>query len=185
MSSAARTTQSTPRRYAKRCRVPGCALFRSRVRSSRPRRCCTRRVCTRRSNSRPRSGDILRLRGGVKPGEGRPGMFAVETYAAVRRFVFVEGKSRREAARVFELSRETIAKMCRYLAPPGSARNLSGRSLDRSFQSSMRSSRQIRRRHRSKGTRQSGFLNGCGSNTALPAASETVSAVNRFGTRDR
>jgi hypothetical protein len=26
-------------------------------------------------------------------------MFAVEIYAAVRRFVFVEGKSRREAAR--------------------------------------------------------------------------------------
>jgi transposase len=45
-------------------------------------------------------------------------MFAVETYAAVRRFVFVEGKSRREAARVFGLSRETVAKMCRYSVPP-------------------------------------------------------------------
>jgi transposase len=43
----------------------------------------------------------------------------VETYAAVRRFVFVEGKSRREAARVFGLSRETVAKMCRYSVPPG------------------------------------------------------------------
>jgi hypothetical protein len=44
---------------------------------------------------------MLRLRGRVKPGhfrgltfsdfdpEGRPGMFAVEIYAAVRRFVFV------------------------------------------------------------------------------------------------
>ncbi len=40
-------------------------------------------------------------------------MFAGETYAAGRRFVFVEGKSRREAARVFGLSRETVAKMCR------------------------------------------------------------------------
>ena len=50
-------------------------------------------------------------------------MFAVETYAAVRRFVFVEGKSRREAARVFGLSRETIAKMCRYAAPPGYVRS--------------------------------------------------------------
>jgi transposase len=49
-------------------------------------------------------------------------MFAVETYAAVRRFVFVEGKSRREAARVFGLSRETVAKMCRYSAPPGYVR---------------------------------------------------------------
>jgi transposase len=49
-------------------------------------------------------------------------MFAVETYAAVRRFVFVGGKSRREAARVFGLSRETVAKMCRYSAPPGYVR---------------------------------------------------------------
>ena len=49
-------------------------------------------------------------------------MFAVETYAAVRRFVFIEGKSRREAARVFGLSRDTIAKMCRYSSPPGYVR---------------------------------------------------------------
>jgi transposase len=49
-------------------------------------------------------------------------MFAVEIYAAVRRFVFVEGKSRREAARVFGLSRDTVAKMCRYSAPPGYVR---------------------------------------------------------------
>ncbi|MGD0764654.1 MAG: IS21 family transposase [Roseiarcus sp.] len=46
-------------------------------------------------------------------------MFAVGTYAAVRRFVFIQGNSRREAARVFGLSRETIGKMCRYSAPPG------------------------------------------------------------------
>jgi len=50
-------------------------------------------------------------------------MFAVETYAAVRRFVFIEGKSRREAARVFGLSRDTISKMCRYSAPPGYVRS--------------------------------------------------------------
>jgi hypothetical protein len=50
-------------------------------------------------------------------------MFAVEIYAAVRRFVFVEGKSRREAARVFGLSRDTISKMCRYSAPPGYMRS--------------------------------------------------------------
>src|ERR1700687_838755 len=50
-------------------------------------------------------------------------MFAVEIYAAVRRFVFVEGKSRREAARVCGLSRDTIAKMCRYSAPPGYVRS--------------------------------------------------------------
>jgi hypothetical protein len=39
-------------------------------------------------------------------------MYAVEIYAAVRRFVFVDGNSRREAARVFGLNRETVAKMC-------------------------------------------------------------------------
>ena len=50
-------------------------------------------------------------------------MFVVETYAAVRRFVFLEGHSRREAARVFGLSRDTVAKMCRYSAPPGYVRS--------------------------------------------------------------
>lgn len=49
-------------------------------------------------------------------------MFAVESYAAVRRFVFVEGHSRREAARVFGLSRDTVAKMCRFSLPPGYTR---------------------------------------------------------------
>lgn len=49
-------------------------------------------------------------------------MYAVEVYAAVRRFVFVEGHSRREAARVFGLSRETVAKMCRFSVPPGYVR---------------------------------------------------------------
>jgi len=46
-------------------------------------------------------------------------MFVVESYAAVRQFVFVEGHSRREASRVFGLSRETVSKMCRFLLPPG------------------------------------------------------------------
>jgi hypothetical protein len=50
-------------------------------------------------------------------------MFAVEIYAAVRKFIFIEGNSRREAARVFGLSRDTIAKMCRYSAPPGYVRS--------------------------------------------------------------
>jgi len=49
-------------------------------------------------------------------------MYAVEVYAAVRRFVFVEGNSRREAARVFGLSRETVSKMCRFSLPPGYVR---------------------------------------------------------------
>lgn len=46
-------------------------------------------------------------------------MFAVETYAAVRRFVLREGHSRREAARVFGISRTTVDKMCAFSAPPG------------------------------------------------------------------
>ena len=49
-------------------------------------------------------------------------MFAVEVYAAVRHFVFIEGNSRREAARVFGLSRETVLKMCRFSLPPGYTR---------------------------------------------------------------
>jgi transposase len=49
-------------------------------------------------------------------------MFAVEVYAAVRHFVFVEGNSRREAARIFGLSRETVLKMCRFSLPPGYVR---------------------------------------------------------------
>lgn len=49
-------------------------------------------------------------------------MFVVEVYAAVRQFVFNDGKSRREAARVFGLSRETISKMCRFSMPPGYVR---------------------------------------------------------------
>ena len=52
-------------------------------------------------------------------------MFAVEVYAAVRHFVFVEGNSRRDAARVFGLSRETVSKMCRFSLPPwGMSRSL-------------------------------------------------------------
>lgn len=46
-------------------------------------------------------------------------MFAVEIYAAVPQFVFVQGNSRPEAARVFGVSRDTIAKMCAYSTPPG------------------------------------------------------------------
>ncbi|AOF95106.1 helix-turn-helix, Psq domain protein (plasmid) [Sphingobium sp. RAC03] len=49
-------------------------------------------------------------------------MFAVQSYAAVRHFVFVEGNSQREAAKVFGLSRETISKMCPFSLPPGYTR---------------------------------------------------------------
>ena len=53
---------------------------------------------------------------------GQREMHAVEHYAAVRQFVFVQGGSRREASRVFGLSRKTIKKMCAYSAPPGYVR---------------------------------------------------------------
>jgi transposase len=46
-------------------------------------------------------------------------MFTVEVYASVRQFVFVEGHSQREAARVFGLARETVDKICRFSVPPG------------------------------------------------------------------
>jgi len=67
-------------------------------------------------------------------------MFVVEINAAVRHFVFIEGEeslgprptssvgeangghSRREAARVFGLNRETVLKMCRFSLPPGYTR---------------------------------------------------------------
>ena len=44
-------------------------------------------------------------------------MFVVESYAAVRRFVFVEGHSRREAAEVFGLNRSgPFSYRCRSLS---------------------------------------------------------------------
>jgi len=46
-------------------------------------------------------------------------MYVVEICAAIRRFVLVEGNSRREAARVFGISRPTVDTMCAYSAPPG------------------------------------------------------------------
>jgi hypothetical protein len=51
-------------------------------------------------------------------------MFVVEVYAAVRRYVFVDGNSRRDAARVFGVSRETVTKMCRFSLPPGCTRTM-------------------------------------------------------------
>jgi transposase len=50
-------------------------------------------------------------------------VFQVEVYAAVRQYVLLEGHSRREAASVFGLSRDTIAKMCRFSVPPGYQRS--------------------------------------------------------------
>ena len=45
-------------------------------------------------------------------------MSTVASYAAVRRFVFVDGHSRREAARMVGLYRETVARNSRFSLPP-------------------------------------------------------------------
>ena len=50
-------------------------------------------------------------------------MKSVELYLRVRRAVFVEGRSRREAARHFGIARKTVEKMCSFSAPPGYRRS--------------------------------------------------------------
>ena len=50
-------------------------------------------------------------------------MRTVELNAAVRRAVFAEGISQREAARRFGLSRTTVAKMMQFSLPPGYRRS--------------------------------------------------------------
>jgi len=49
-------------------------------------------------------------------------MFGVETYATVRQLVLLQGLSRRDVARRLGISRDAVAKMCRYEAPPGYVR---------------------------------------------------------------
>ena len=46
-------------------------------------------------------------------------MYQVESYPRVRKAVMVEGKSIREASRVFGLHRDTVRKMLAYSVPPG------------------------------------------------------------------
>ena len=46
-------------------------------------------------------------------------MYIVDLYRRVRRVLFVEGMSIREAAWVFGLRRSTVNKMLEYSAPPG------------------------------------------------------------------
>ena len=50
-------------------------------------------------------------------------MYKVLSYEAVRRAVFVEGLSQREAARRFGKDPRTIKKMCAFSAPPGYRRS--------------------------------------------------------------
>ena len=51
------------------------------------------------------------------------GMKRVELYAQVRRAVYVEGISQREAARRFGIDPRTVAKMLAFSAPPGYRRS--------------------------------------------------------------
>jgi hypothetical protein len=50
-------------------------------------------------------------------------MKGVELYGQVRRAVYVEGLSRREAARRFGIDPRTVAKMLAFLVPPGHRRS--------------------------------------------------------------
>src|SRR6202162_3139342 len=50
-------------------------------------------------------------------------MKRVELYGQVRRAVYVEGMSRREAARRFGIDPRTVAKMLSFSVPPGYRRN--------------------------------------------------------------
>ena len=51
------------------------------------------------------------------------GMKRVELYGQVRRAVYVEGLSRREAARRFGIDPRTVAKMLAFSVPPGYRRS--------------------------------------------------------------
>jgi len=46
-------------------------------------------------------------------------MKIVDLYLRVRQSVFVEGRSRRETARLFGIARKTVDKMCTFSVPPG------------------------------------------------------------------
>jgi len=56
----------------------------------------------------------------------------VELYVQVRRSIYVEGLSEREAARRFGIAREAVRKMLRYRIPPGYRRNKPVRRVFRS-----------------------------------------------------
>ena len=43
----------------------------------------------------------------------------MDVYESVRRFVMIEGGSRRAAARLFEIDRKTVDKCLAFSAPPG------------------------------------------------------------------
>src|SRR5512135_2615641 len=50
-------------------------------------------------------------------------MKSVELYLRVRQSVLVEGRTRRETARLFGIARKTVDKMCTFSVPPGYRRS--------------------------------------------------------------
>ena len=56
-------------------------------------------------------------------------MKSVELYARVRRAVFIDGLSKREAARLFGIDRRTVDRILRFSMPPaiGAASRFAGR----------------------------------------------------------
>jgi hypothetical protein len=49
-------------------------------------------------------------------------MFGMEIYTTVRQLVLLQGLSRRDVAARLGISRDAVAKMCRYEEPPGYVR---------------------------------------------------------------
>ena len=75
---------------------------------------------------RGRGGAGVKLRQAIAFNQGwleAGGMKGVELYGQVRRAVYVEGLSRREAARRFGIDPRTVAKMLAFSVPPGYRRN--------------------------------------------------------------
>ena len=60
-------------------------------------------------------------------------MYSVDIYSRVRRACLKDGMSAREAARVFNKDRKTIAKMVRHELPPGYRRSEAPRCLAPNF----------------------------------------------------
>ncbi len=111
-------------------------------------------------------------------------MFTVELYAGIRRAVMVDGLSRREAAKRFDVHRNTISKMLQFSVPPGYRRRerSASKKLGPFMAGSTRFWRTTARFTRSSGTRHTGFLSGCGPRKVFREA--TVARQSGWELRD-
>jgi hypothetical protein len=102
-------------------------------------------------------------------------MKGVELYVQVRRAVYVEGLSRREAARRFGIDPRTVAKMLAFSVPPGigGADGRPGPSWIRLLGSSTGSWRRIRGSRRNSSIPRNGSSSGCGMSTGMLAESRS------------